>query len=326
MQNIKNNHHHNSFKLLKNLLPYAKKHKYKILLGLVAMLSAAGANISGIYAIKMIIDFLFSDKSNIKYVVSVVILIYGIKIVAEYYQNYLVKSIGFILTNEVQIEFYKSILFNKHSDTILPEEILSRFANDMQVIRSTFNAILVNFARDILSIIFLIIFMLVNNFKLTCIILLVSLLLFMPMKIISKQVRHFANKTYKNNAHYVQKLKNILDLQANGNISNEEMEKLSNYAEECSYKASELYHQSIRFDSLIPSTMELLNCAIILSLVWFGKIGIASGSISVGSLVAFVAAFNSFYRPLKGLLTRNFIIQDCLSSIARVFEVINKKP
>lgn len=337
-----------TLKVLKKLLPFISKYKLNIFLGFTCMICAASANIFAIYTVKMIVDFLLNPKSNLTLILCMIIIIYLIKIIAEYYQNYLIKSIGFALVNELQLAFYKSVKnnlsilqqknnlqpslneiedFDSKSSNLQPgfekieknltfSDILARFSNDMQIIRSTFNAILVSFARDSLFIIFLSVFMLYLNFKLACIVLILAGLVLFPIKFIAQKIRFFAHKIHLNNVEYADSLKNLF-LKNSSNFYKEDTDKYFN-------KASVIYHDSIKFDSLIPSILELLSCIIILLLIWSEKVNIETGT-SIGSLVAFITAFNSFYRPLKGLLTRNFVIQDCLSSINRVFEIIELK-
>lgn len=316
-----------AFIIIKRLFSYIINYKLILSFAIISMFLAAIANAANVYIIKIIIDFIFTNKNNYStsLITNVVILLFIIKMLSEYYQNYFIKLIGFKAMNNIQSDFYFSCLKMSYIDLKQCKfgDLISRFSNDMQIIKNGLTVIFLGVARHVLSVIFLVVTMFYMNQKFSMIAILIFPGVFLPVKFISFYIREYTLDLQKNLSKYVAKLKNLIN---NANIiktyssSEYEMAKANKYRA----KSLHIYKNIIKLDSFIPAIFELLGGGIILMLIWYGKNEIDSGNATIGDLVGFIAAFTSFYRPLKSIFSFSSAAQDCISSSNRVFEIIDR--
>ncbi|MBI1988004.1 MAG: hypothetical protein HYS70_06630 [Nitrospinae bacterium] len=68
--------------------------------------------------------------------------------------------------------------------------------------------------------------------------------------------------------------------------------------------------------------VEALGYTALASLLWYGGVKVVSGEFSVGGLVAFFSYIRRFFQPLTELSGRYSLTQSAMTSLERVFELI----
>jgi ATP-binding cassette, subfamily B, bacterial len=71
---------------------------------------------------------------------------------------------------------------------------------------------------------------------------------------------------------------------------------------------------------------DLVNTASFVIIFMAGGLRVLSGTLSVGSLVAYYALASRLYKPLSGLIEVNVQIQVARASLARLFELLDREP
>lgn len=83
-------------------------------------------------------------------------------------------------------------------------------------------------------------------------------------------------------------------------------------------------HKAIRLDASLFSIVEAMGTAAVAVLVWNGAEDLASGSVQVGVLVAFIQYIRRFFIPIRDLSAKYTILQSAFAGAERVFKLLDE--
>ena len=86
----------------------------------------------------------------------------------------------------------------------------------------------------------------------------------------------------------------------------------------------EAYNETAKYSALYSPIMQMLMAAVIALLLWSGARGtLEGGSVSLGTLTAFVLLFKNFFDPITALGEEWQTVQSALSGAERIFQVLD---
>ncbi len=317
-------------KVLKRLLvEHVKPHVKQISVAVFFMIIVAACSASIVGLVKPAIDeiFLTHDRDMLMILPLIMIGIHSLKGVAEYFQNYLIKSIGQKILTKLQMQMYSHLL---HADLALIQSqssgrLISRFTNDISLMRGAVSNLLVGCAKHFLSVIFLISIM----FKLEPILSLIVFVFFpiaiFPVQKLGRKMRSIADKAQEELGHFTSKLdETFQSIRIVKSFQGEEIE--TKRANIIALNILNFYKKTARFDALISPIMEILSGLAISFIIWYGGVLVIEGKTTPGALFAFITAFVSAYRPFKSLVSLNVNLQEGLAAASRVFSILDTTP
>ena len=320
----------NSFLLIKRLItehirPYFKK----LALASVAMLVLAGTSTLLVWLVRPALDKIFVAKnvSMLIYIPFAVVLIAVVKGIADYYQRYLMRDIGQRIITDLQIKLYDHLI---HSDIeFLQKEstgkIISRFTNDIMMMRSAVSNLLSGVVKELLTVIFLIGLMFYNSPALSIIAFTVFPLAILPIMKLGKKMRKIANATQNELGEYTSALDDSFQAIRMIKSYNREDFEVSR-AKKIVNKILKLYIKSAKTDSLSSPIMEMLSGVAIGAVIWYGGMQVINNVTTPGSFFSFIVAIITAYKPLKNLTSLNNSLQEGLSASSRVFAIFDNEP
>lgn len=330
MQDTNKDYKFSSLYVMERLIKiHLSPYKARISLAVMFMVIAALCGAVTVKLVKPMIDKIFIDKDRnlLFFLPSIVLFIQIIKAFAEYFQNYLVKYVGQRVLTDLQTLLYNHLLtldfeyIHKYSSG----NLVSRFTNDISIMRGAVSNLLVGIAKHLLNVIFLIIIMFNLEPFLSFMIFFVFPLSLYPVLRIGKRMRNLSIYSQEQLGIYTSKLDETFNsIQIVKSFKAEEFE--SKRAKDILENIFNLYKRSVKFDSLTSPIVEILSgCAIFIIMIYGGNL-IIEGKSTPGALFAFIIAFVSAYRPFKSLLALNVNIQDGIAAGKRLFDVIDLKP
>jgi ATP-binding cassette subfamily B protein len=84
--------------------------------------------------------------------------------------------------------------------------------------------------------------------------------------------------------------------------------------------------RAVRFDSLFSAVAEALGSITLAAIVWAGGGRILRGSVTFGTLVAFIEYAEKFFRPVQELSQRYTTMQAAMASAERIFNLLDTEP
>lgn len=308
---------------------HIRVHINKIMVAVVCMVVVAAATAANAWMMQPVLDkiFLEKDTTMLMIIPLAVLSLFIIKGTATYAQSVMMKSIGQRIITDMQLKLYGHLL---HADIGMLAKhhsgnLISRFTNDINVMRGSFTNALTGVAKEVLTLVFLIGVMFYQNVMLACIAFVVFPLAFYPVYRLGKRMRKLSKDTQVELGHFTNRLdetfQGIRMVKAYGQ-EDHERERASAVVEGL-YR---LYVKAARVESASSPLMEILSGVAIAAIIWYGGAQVLEGVTTPGSFFSFITALIMAYKPIKTLTNLNNIVQQGLAAATRLFEILDTQP
>ena len=279
------------------------------------------------FLIQKVFDNFTENKYSWFFLPTIIALVASIRGVAMFFQIKQVSKVTLKASIDIQKKLSNHLLF---SDLAMIKKIssgnhISRIMNDVNLIRDSVERSLNNLIRDLITIIFLIVYLIWLDWVLAFVVLSIYPLALKPIISIGKKQRLYA-----------------LSLQ-------EKMESLTSFLSEIfrnismikSYSLEKLEKNRINksLDSLFLSLfnivkgrakvlplLEVLGGIAAAFVILIASYRINSGFMTIGSVIGFVTALLMLAQPARALGTFNTILQEGLSALQRIYKQLNEMP
>lgn len=279
------------------------------------------------FLIQKVFDNFTENKYSWFFLPTIIALVASIRGIAMFFQIKQVSKVTLKVSIDIQKKLSDHLLF---SDLDMIKKIssgnhISRIMNDVNLIRDSVERSLNNLIRDLITIIFLIVYLIWLDWVLAVVVLSIYPLALKPIISIGKKQRFYA-----------------LSLQ-------EKMESLTSFLSEIfrnismikSYSLEKLEKNRINksLDSLFLSLfdivkgrakvlplLEVLGGIAAAFVILIASYRINSGFMTIGSVIGFVTALLMLAQPARALGTFNTILQEGLSALQRIYKQLNEMP
>lgn len=310
---------------LNHIRPYVAK--IALALSFMVVVAASGAAI--VYLTKPMIDEVFVNRNQdrLTTITIITLCLFIVKGVSEYFQGYLIKYVGQRILTDLQMVMYEHLI---KSDLQLIQtqssgRLISRFTNDISMMRGAVSNLLVGFAKHFLSVAFLIAVMFKEEPFLSLCTFVVFPIAIYPIHLLGRKMRKISYSTQDALGNYTASLDEtfssikVVKSYLGENVEIERAHKMTD-------NIFGLYKKSARLDALTSPIMEILNGLAVAGILWYGGSLVIQGETTPGAFFAFITAFVSAYRPYKSLVSLNVNLQEGLAASRRLFQVLDTEP
>ena len=311
------------------LVNHVKPYKSEILSAIFFMIVVATCSAAVVWLTKPAIDkILVARDTHMLVIIPLLMLgVYVIKGIAEYYQGYLIKYVGQKILTDMQIQMYEHLLYADlaYVQSQSSGRLISRFTNDIILMRGAVSNMLVGCAKYFLSVVFLIIIMFSLEPFLSMFVFLAFPIAIYPVQKLGRKMRRITGDAQEELSNYTARLdETFQSIKIIKSFCAEKIESVR--AKEITTKILTFYKKSAMLDSLTSPVMEFLCGLAIACVLWYGGFQVISGDMTIGELFTFIAAFVSAYRPFKSLVSLNVNLQEGLAAANRIFNILDTKP
>jgi subfamily B ATP-binding cassette protein MsbA len=308
---------------------YISPYTRRLALAILCMIFAAIATAANAYMIKPILDkiFLEANASLLPWIITCVLAISVVKGLASYYQNMHMKFIGQRIISDLQLVLYRHLL---EADIAQLQQystgkLISRFTNDIQLMRYSVSTVLTGIARELLTVLCLIGVMFYHSPTLALLALVVFPLAVLPIIRLGRRMRRVAHQTQDKLGQYTAQLDDTLShIRVVKAFCRENFEWQR--ARDMVESIFQLYLKAARTESLSSPVIEMLSGVAVAMVVWYGGLQVVEGTTTAGAFFSFIAALIMAYRPLKTLTDLNNNLQQGLAAAKRLFSLLDTKP
>lgn len=311
------------------LVNHVKPYKSEIFIAIFFMVVVAMCSAAVVWLTKPAIDKILVAR-NMRMLVIIPLLmlgVYVIKGIAEYYQGYLIKYVGQKILTDMQIQMYEHLLYADlaYVQSQSSGRLISRFTNDIILMRGAVSNMLIGCAKYFLSVVFLIIIMFNLEPFLSMFVFLAFPIAIYPVQKLGRKMRRVTGDAQEELSNYTARLdETFQSIKIIKSFCAEKIESVR--AKEITTKILSFYKKSAMLDSLTSPVMEFLCGLAIAFVLWYGGFQVISGDMTIGELFTFIAAFVSAYRPFKSLVSLNVNLQEGLAAANRIFNILDTKP
>jgi subfamily B ATP-binding cassette protein MsbA len=316
--------------LLKRLArQYIANHAGKLALALVCMVLVAGATATNAWMMQPVLDdvFLKKDASMLVLIPLAVFAIGAVSAVANYGQVVIMRNIGQRIIADMQIDLFAHLM---RSDLAMFHDqasgrLISRFTNDIMLMRNAVSTVLTGIAKDFFTMLFLVGLMFHQSLGLALIAFVVFPLAVFPVLRLGRRMRKISDSTQQQLGAFAAQLDETFHGVRMVKAYGREEHEISR-ARSIIEKLYVLYFKASRVQAAASPIMELLTGAAIAIVIWYGGAQVISGTTTPGAFFSFVAAMIMAYKPAKTLVTLNNSLQEGMAAASRLFAVLDSEP
>lgn len=303
-------------------------HWKRLFFAMLCMVVVAAATSASAYLVKPMLDDIFinKDKTKLFFVPAAAILVFFLKGMGSYGQEYLMNYVGERVIKQFRDSLYERIidfplaLFYKEKTGVL----MSRITNDVNIVKGMVSKTVTSVLRDIFTVAGLTCVIFYMDWKLAVGAFVILPLAFYPIVVFGHRVRRFSTGCQETMAD----LNTFLYETFSGNkivkiFTMEDYEK--DRFRKQSQKLFRLEMKSAIAKSLSSPVMEFLGGIGIAFVIWFGGSRVISGDSTPGTFFAFLTAVMMLYGPIKKLSKLNNAVQEGMAAVTRIFDIIEKK-
>ena len=312
-----------------HLLVFLRPYTLQMLGAFVAMLAASGLTLLAPFLVKLAIDgpILAGDIDGLNEIVLLLLLAFVGLYLASMAQRYLLSWVGQRMLADLRSALFRHLqeLPLSYHDNHIVGVTISRVISDVGVINQLLSQGLITLTGDSLLLAGIIIVMLSLNAQLALVTFSIVPVIVLVTMIFAHKAKLAFRKTRARNAHMIgdlaENLSGIRVIQAFANeaISSEKFDEVNGANRDAHVEA-----MSLSFVFL--PTVEILGMVATGIVLLFGGLSVAQGSLTLGTVIAFLAYVNRFFLPVQELSQLYATMQTAMAGGERVINLLGMEP
>lgn len=319
-----------SRQLLKRLVrDYVGKYRGKIFLAVLCMIVVALATAANAKILQPVLDEIFINKDK-QMLMLIPLALIGIAIInglANYAQTVLMRYVGQRVIADMQLDLFAHLI---HSDLDRFHDqasgrFISRFTNDINMMRHSISNVLTGVVKELLTMIFLVGLMFYESWELSIIALIGFPLAIFPIVRLGKRMRRISDGTQNELGEFTAQLDESFKAARIVKAYSREAFEIQR-ARHSIHRLFSLYFKAIRVQSAASPMMEAVGGIAIAGVVWYGGYQVIQGDTTPGAFFTFIAAMLLVYKPIKSIASMNTYLQEGLAAAQRFFDAMDVLP
>lgn len=312
--------------LLKRVYALSNPYKTKVIIAVFLVVAMSFLATFRPFLIQYTIDH-YIVNNDMDGLLKMSILIFVLLLVQSLFQvwstvltNFLGQSVIKDLRNSVYD--YLTGLKLKFYDKTPVGTLVTRTISDIETIADVFSEGLINISGDVLQILFILGFMLYQDWRLTLVSLSVLPILFYAGYLFKEAVR----KSFEEVRNEVARLNTFVQEHIQGmqivQLFNRESKELHLFREiNRSHRDANI--RSVFYYSVFFPVVEIIVAVSTALIVWYGAKEVIGETATVGTLIAFIMYINLFFRPIRQLADRFNTLQMGMVAAERIFKLMD---
>ena len=314
------------FVLLKRVLRYVRPYRSIFYGTILLTILSALLTPTRPWLIQYTLDnyILTFNESGLINMTIVLIVLLIVEAIVQFFQTYFSNWLGQSVIKDIRVQLYQKIISFKlkYFDKTPIGTLVTRSVSDLETIADIFSQGLLTIIGDLLQLFVVIVVMFYTDWKLTLVCLSSIPVLLLATYIFKNAVK----SAFQDVRTQVSRLNAFVQEHIIGmnviqifNRENEEFEKFK----KINAQHRDAHIKSVWAYSIFFPIVEILSAMSLALLVWWGTKSAIDGSITYGSLVAFILYIHMLFRPIRQLADRFNVLQMGIVSSERVFRVID---
>lgn len=315
--------------LIRRLGTVIAEYKRHLLVAIACVLFGSGLQMLMPWAFKHVIDVTIPHRNAQELLLIGVglVLIQALRYASNYSQRYLIALVSQQMVYRVAKDLFEHIqsLSLRFYEKWGTGEIISRITNDIQMMQQAVQGGTVNAAVGLVNMLAFAVIMAMLNWQLALLVYLtVPLLIFA-----SSRTAELLRKRYLRVQETVADVNNVLQENISGvrvskAFAREGEQRRRFYQENRSNLQANMSTAGVQ--AVATPAIQMISALGMALVLGVGTWQIFHGSLTVGTLVAFVSYLIQFYQPVEDLIRVNNTVQQALAASERIFEYMDEQP
>lgn len=312
--------------LMRRLLIYLRPYKWHVILAIVLSIAVSGLEAVRPYFTKIAVDVDIAQGDSHGLLMTALALL-GVLLlrgVIQYFNAYLTQWIGQKTIFDLRMQVFEHLQSrgSKFYDKNPIGRLITRVTNDTEVLNEMFSSGIVMVFSDIFTIIGILYFMFSINWELALISLSVLPLLFYGTFLFRKKAR----EAYREVRIQIARINTFMQEHITGmmvdQVFNREQKSFNKFSSiNGAHRDANI--KSIFYYALFYPGVDLIGAIAVGLIIWYAGGNALEGSVTVGTVIAFLQFNEMFWRPIRDLSEKYNIMQTAMASSERIFKLLD---
>ena len=318
-----------NLRVLWHLLIFVRPYALRMTGAFAAMLMASALTLATPFLVKLAIDgpIAAGDVDGLNQIVLVMLLALAGLYLASMTQRYLLTWVGQKVLADLRLALFRhlQVLSLAYHDGHIIGVTISRVISDVGVINQLLSQGLITLLGDSLLLAGIVLVMLSLNAQLAWVTFSIIPLIVLTTMIFARRAKRAFRKTRARNAHLIGDLaENLTGIRVIQAFANEALtfEKF----DEVNQANRDAHIEAMSLSFVFLPTVEFLSIAATAIVLLFGGISVVQGTLTLGTVIAFLAYVNRFFLPVQELSQLYATMQTAMAGGERVINLLHTKP
>src|SRR3989442_9333742 len=313
-------------RLMRRLITYLRPYKGYVVLALVLILFESSLEVTFPWLTKIAIDQYIkaANIAGLATIAVIYIVLLLVRFVCASAETYVLQNTGQKIMYDMRMQVFR------HLHTLAPSfydknpvcRLITRVVTDVDVLNELFSAGILSIFGDIFTLSGIMVAILVLNWELGLVTLSVVPLIFLTTAIFRRKARD----SYRRVRIAIAKINAFLQEHITGmsvvQLYNRERKSFDKF------DAINNEHLVANKDGIVAyawfyPAVELLSSVAVALIIWYGGGKVMTGSLSLGSLFAFIQYSRRFFQPIQDMSEKYNILQSAMASSERLFRFLD---
>ncbi len=325
------------WKILGRIMRYVKPYNKTFVIAVFLTIFLAVVSLSQPILIERTLDhyIMGNNYNGLLLMVILMVVLLAVQTATQYFQTYLTNALGQSVIRDLRVDVFRHVtsLRLKYFDRTPIGMLITRTVSDLETIADIFSEGLISIAGDMLLVVSIVIYMLVQDWKLTLITLAPIPFLLVATYIFKEAIK----SSFQDVRTHVAQLNTFLQEHISGisiiqYFAREDQEMRKFKAVNGRYRDANI--RSNWYYSIFFPVVEIFSALSIGLLVWYGckrilsdheisAITASKKGITPGVVVAFITLLNLLFRPIRQLADKFNTLQMGMVGADRIFKVLD---
>jgi ATP-binding cassette, subfamily B, bacterial MsbA len=319
-----------SVSLLRRLVrEHVSRQTGRLSLAVLMMMLGAGSQALLAWLMKPVINevFINRDPSALYAIAGTIFATFAVKGLAAYVESVLMNQTGQRIIADMQSRLIGHLV---HADLAFfhanpTGTLVSRFTNDVNLLRGAVSNTLTNVGKDSLGVLFLFGVMLFQDWELTLIALVGFPTAILPIARVGRRMRRVSASNQVETGQFTAMLEQIFQGMRHVKAYGMEAYEVSRVGQAIE-RLFGLATKAGRVRARTSPIMETLGGVAIVAVILWGGTQVINGNRDTGTFFSFITALLLAYEPMKRLANLNVNLQEGLAAAQRLFALLDEEP
>lgn len=312
--------------MYQRILKYVKPYWLRIIIASLCAIGVSGTTAAAAWLVQPALDKIFIEKNVhlLLMIPLVVLIIYFIKGVCNYYQSYLMRYVGNRVIMDMRNDLYSHIavmpmkFYTEHSTGSL----MSRLLNDVGIINNAASTSIKDLVQNTITVIALFGVIFYQDWRLAAISCIVLPFAYYPLIQLGRKLRRISTKGQEEISGVTAILHETFTGASVVKAFGMEESEINKFNEK-NYSLFKISMKGVKLTELSTPIMEFIGAAGASLIIWYGGYQVVKGVTTPGTFFSFLTALIMMFSPLKALTRVNAAIQQSIAAAERVFAILD---
>ena len=316
-------------RLLRRLLRYLVPHRRTAAVALAAIVGHALLQLAEPYLIKLAIDrhILTGELAGLEQIAAALLVILSGSFVLEYLETYTMGMVGQRIMYDLRMEIYAHLqrIDVAYYDRHPVGRLMTRVTTDVDALNDLFASGVISVFRDVVLLVGIMAVLLWMDWRLA----IVAFSVLPLIALVTQWFRRNARVSYRAVRGWIARINASLQENISGmstvQLFHREARSFGAF-DELNRGHTQANLDSIFYYAVFYPAIELIGAVATAAIIWYGGGWTLEGTLTLGTLVAFIQYSQRFFRPISDLSEKFNILQAAMASSERIFGLLDTPP